>query len=92
LQQAEQLIARHHGPVIFCGDFNTWRAERHALLDQLLAALQLQALGFEDDQRTRVLGRHLDHIYVRGLQAKTAQSFNVASSDHNPMQVVLGLY
>lgn len=91
IRRAYDIIEHHQGPIIFSGDFNTWRPERYQLLDTMLSQLGMNALGFERDQRTRVFGQHLDHIYVRELDVVEAATLQVASSDHNPMTVTLSL-
>ena len=87
IEQAEAIIAAHDGPVLFSGDFNTWRAGRTQLLDDAASRLGLVALEYEDDYRKRFRGWALDHIYTRGLVAVDATSHDVESSDHNPMTV-----
>ena len=82
---AAALIAVHKGPVLFTGDFNTWRSGRSNLLDEKRKALGLSAISFEPDHRTRYFGHALDHIYVRGLRVGLAYSPALASSDHNPL-------
>jgi endonuclease/exonuclease/phosphatase (EEP) superfamily protein YafD len=51
----------------------------------------LEPVSFEPDLRTRVFGRALDHIYIRGLRALSAEVIPVGTSDHNPLRVRLGL-
>ena len=87
LTAAESIIAAHSGPVVFSGDFNTWRGARATLMDSTVSALGLEALQYEADHRKRVLGWPLDHIYVRGLDTVTATTHELDSSDHNPMRV-----
>ncbi len=82
-------LAEHAGPVILAGDLNTWSESRQVLVDQFMSEHELQPVSFEPDLRTRVFGRALDHIYVRGLQALSSQVIPVQSSDHNPLRVTL---
>lgn len=91
LDSARCVIIEHLGPVIFSGDFNTWRAARTDLVAEAVADLGLEAVQFDADHRTRVLGQPLDHIYVRGLETVHATTIEVDSSDHNPMLVGLRL-
>lgn len=91
IRSAYDIIEHHEGPIIFSGDFNTWRPERYQLLDNMLSQLGMDALGFELDRRKRVFGQYLDHIYVRDLEVVEAASLQVSSSDHNPMTVTLSL-
>lgn len=88
---AAQLIRAHVGPVVFAGDFNTWNENRKTSLLAVSDELGLEAVGFEDDQRIRVLGYALDHILVRELDVVNSQTYPVGSSDHNPLSVVLSV-
>lgn len=85
------VLQDHHGPIVLAGDFNTWSERRLAVLEEAAARLQLVETEYVDDGRTRFFGRHVDHVFVRGLDVVTASATPVASSDHNPLQVVLRL-
>ena len=89
--QAKAVIAEHDGPVVFSGDFNTWRRQRAVILEEMLGALGLTALDFDVDHRKRFFGWALDHIYVRGLYTEDATTLQSDASDHNPMTVRLRL-
>ena len=82
-------LENHSGPVILSGDFNTWRHGRMAIIDNLAATLSLEPLSFSEDHRMQVMGRYLDHIYVRGLTALQSSTRMVNTSDHRPMSVTL---
>jgi endonuclease/exonuclease/phosphatase (EEP) superfamily protein YafD len=87
LNAVAAVLARHSGPVILAGDFNTWSAARRAVLESVVARLGLTSVVPADDQRTRFLGHPVDGIYYRGLEVVDAAAFPVTSSDHNPMSV-----
>ncbi len=89
LEPLAQLLAQHPGPAILAGDFNTWSDARQQLVDQLLGDRGLTALEFGEDLRTTAFGRPLDHIYVRGLRAESAEVIPVQSSDHNALRARL---
>jgi len=89
--QARAVIAEHDGPVVFSGDFNTWRSQRAQVLRDMLSELGLTALDFDVDHRKRFFGWALDHIYVRGLYSEYATTLQSDASDHNPMTVRLRL-
>jgi endonuclease/exonuclease/phosphatase (EEP) superfamily protein YafD len=89
LEPLVELLAHHAGPAILAGDFNTWSHSRQQLVDELLGMHGLAALEFSDDRRTRAFGRPLDHIYVRGLSAESAEVIPVESSDHNALRARL---
>lgn len=84
------VMARHTGPVIFSGDFNTWRSSRLALLKNITASIGLHPVRFANDNRTRKFGHALDHIFIRGLRAISSHVEKVVSSDHNPLITVFG--
>ena len=89
LQDATQIVATHDGPVIFSGDFNTWNERRSNVVDTELRALGLSPVNYSDDRRKRVFGLALDHVYVRDLRVAASSTYAVASSDHNPLSVLL---
>jgi len=89
--QARAIIAVHDGPVLFSGDFNTWRGERLQVLENMLRPLGLTELAYDVDYRKRFFGQTLDHIYVRGLDTQEATTLQSTASDHNPMAAQLRL-
>ncbi len=84
------VMARHAGPIILSGDFNTWRSSRLEMLGAFAADLGMRSIQFADDDRTRKFGYALDHIFVRGLRPVSSHVESVNSSDHNPLITVLG--
>src|SRR5690606_819197 len=84
-------IAHHQGPLIVCGDFNTWRHKRLRILDDLIRELDLTAVHFEQDHRRFAFGYALDHIFYRGLTHKGCAVDRVYTSDHNPISAILGI-
>jgi endonuclease/exonuclease/phosphatase (EEP) superfamily protein YafD len=90
-QQIEAVLEGHTGPIILSGDFNTWRSGRMDTIEALAADLDLFPLVFADDQRSRVFGLPIDHIYLRGFSKVVANTSAVTSSDHNPLVVTLAL-
>jgi endonuclease/exonuclease/phosphatase (EEP) superfamily protein YafD len=86
-EQARAVIAEHAGPVLFSGDFNTWRAGRVRMLDDLTQSIGLTRLEYRADHRKRFFGSPLDHIYVRGLDTIDSTTHDLTTSDHNPMSV-----
>jgi endonuclease/exonuclease/phosphatase (EEP) superfamily protein YafD len=60
-------------------------------IEALAADLDLFPLVFADDQRSRVFGLPIDHIYLRGFSKVVANTSAVTSSDHNPLVVTLAL-
>jgi len=88
-QSLASLLEQHQGPVILAGDLNTWSEQRQTVVDEFTGRFGLGAVAFSPDLRTTVFGNALDHIYIRGLQAKSAQVIPVTSSDHNPLRARL---
>ena len=89
--QIVDVLEGHQGPIILSGDLNTWRAGRTQTINAMAEELELTAIEFSDDNRTRFFGSPLDHIYVRGLSTTSSDSSVVTSSDHNPLSVTLGM-
>ena len=91
IENVQHVLASHDGPVILSGDFNTWRRQRMLILEQMTEDLGLNPVDFGDDQRVRLMGNLLDHLFVRGLSATDATTEVVSSSDHNPMSAILAM-
>lgn len=87
LEALRERLARHDGPVIVAGDFNTWSEERHEIVATMARELGLTAVSYEQDKRSRFLGEPVDHVYYRGLRAEPAQVVTVSSSDHHAVRV-----
>lgn len=90
-EQIRQVLEDHDGPIILSGDLNTWRPRRVQIIEELADSLDLTAVVFENDNRVKVFGNTLDHIYIRGLQALDTDTKVVESSDHNPMSAVFSM-
>jgi len=89
LEALADALAGHRGPIIFAGDFNTWNDARDAVVAEIVARLGLTELNLRVDQRALFFGRHLDHIFIRGLQLIEVGAIPVTSSDHNPLAATL---
>jgi endonuclease/exonuclease/phosphatase (EEP) superfamily protein YafD len=89
LQALADVLAGHRGPIIFAGDFNTWNDARDRVVREIAARLGLTELNLRVDQRAVFFGRHLDHIFIRGLETVDVSAVPVTSSDHNPMAATL---
>jgi endonuclease/exonuclease/phosphatase (EEP) superfamily protein YafD len=81
----------HEGPIIFAGDFNNWSDARDALVDEIANRLGMTEVALGNDQRAVFLGRHFDHIFVRGIDVVKVAAVPVTSSDHNPLRATLQL-
>ena len=91
LEAIVDVLVEHAGPIIFSGDFNTWRRGRQKVLSELVDRLDLKPIHFEEDHRVRFLGLPLDHVFVAGLQVVTTHTHEVQSSDHNPISLTLSM-
>jgi len=89
LEALADALAGHRGPIIFAGDFNTWNDARDGVVAEIAARLGLAELNLRVDQRAVFFGRHLDHIFIRGLQLIDVGAIPVTSSDHNPLAATL---
>jgi len=89
IRRALASVSEHRGPILLSGDFNTWHKGRSAALREMVDALGLVALTYDEDHRKTAFGQPLDHIYVRGLYALESTTSRVDTSDHNPMSVRL---
>ena len=87
----EGILAAYRGPLIVSGDLNTWNAGRMSRVRAMAERLGLSAVGFDPNRRSRFFGRHLDHVYYRGLSVVHAAATRVSTSDHNPLAVVFKL-
>lgn len=89
LVEALRFVEQHNGPAIVSGDFNTWNPSRRKLVADALLSHGLEPVSYDSDYRKRVFGNALDHIYVRDIVRADATSYQVDTSDHNPMSVTL---
>lgn len=86
-----EYLEEHPGPVILAGDLNTWSNKREQWVKDFMVRHGMSPVLFEPDHRSKVFGKALDHIYVRGLETQSAEAIKVDSSDHNPLKVRLRL-
>jgi len=86
-QRMAEILAAHPGPMILCGDFNTWSDERSAIVADVAARLKLESVDFKTDLSRKIFGHTVDRVYYRGLTLEEARVVEVTSSDHNPLRV-----
>jgi endonuclease/exonuclease/phosphatase (EEP) superfamily protein YafD len=89
LAQLTSELAGHRGPIVVGGDFNTWSQARLDAMHEAMQRLGLVAVLPQAETRSRVLGRQIDFIFLRGLEVVAASAPLVASSDHNPLLATL---
>lgn len=86
IEQMVQAVKAHAGPLLLAGDFNTWNAQRYKSLMEVTSAMELTPLELTRRAHLRHLGRHLDHIFYRGLKPLRAEVVQtLRSSDHDPL-------
>ncbi|MEL6117084.1 endonuclease/exonuclease/phosphatase family protein [Photobacterium sp. SP02] len=78
-------IGKAEGPVIVAGDFNTWREERMAVVEEFAEQLALSEVTMDKDLRIRIFGWPLDHLFYRGLRLEQAEAPVTDASDHHPI-------
>ena len=105
LTALQARMAKHTGPILLAGDFNTWNQRRLRLVTDLARDLQLTeveeffgALKTGDRQSAVVnwlLGIDrdlpLDRVYYRGLSPLSATVLPLTSSDHRALQVTFAV-
>lgn len=106
--QLDVLVAAvldHEGPLVLCGDLNTWSRDRVARLTARTDRLGLSAVALPAGVGTRLRSAgpfaafvdvdptsELDRVYVRGLTVREARWMpELDASDHVPIRVVFGL-
>ncbi|MEH6452050.1 MAG: endonuclease/exonuclease/phosphatase family protein [Psychromonas sp.] len=85
------LIEQHQGSVIFSGDFNTWSDARLQYVENTLSIYGFEEAVFRHDQRSKVFGLPLDHVFFRGLKVISAESLATDASDHSPQLVTFDI-
>lgn len=81
LDDVGAVLAKHAGPIILAGDFNTWAGPRGKILEDFTKLHGLTEVAFPpipDD-------KGLDHVYYRGCTLEKAWNMpGITSSDHFP--------
>ena len=88
LNQVRPVVASHHGPVVFGGDFNTNTQAKLEFVLEYMEKLRLTETIWSNDQRmTAPFGViPLDYVFTRGLASSAAQVMGkVEGSDHKAM-------
>jgi endonuclease/exonuclease/phosphatase (EEP) superfamily protein YafD len=105
LAALQGLMAKHTGPILLAGDFNTWNQRRLRLVTALARDLQLTEVGefagalTTGDRQLAVLNwllgidrtLALDRVYYRGLSLLSARVLPLTSSDHRALQVTFAV-
>lgn len=89
IQDLYMKVKDYAGPIIFAGDFNTWSLGRMEVLKSYTNKLNLKEVYFAKDDRARILGYPLDHVfYSSGIQlVKATVRGDLDGSDHKALEV-----
>jgi endonuclease/exonuclease/phosphatase family metal-dependent hydrolase len=92
MQQLEEQLVVHKGPIILVGDFNTWEKGRVQILEDVAHKIGLRRVIFPEGVKS-VRGHQLDRVYIRGGEARTPRVFrNYEASDHSLLSFELVLH
>jgi endonuclease/exonuclease/phosphatase (EEP) superfamily protein YafD len=91
LEDVNNILNAHQGPIILSGDFNSWSQARLNILNKMTTTLNLSPVHFSADYRRKELGHYLDHIFTRGFNVEESHTVEVDTSDHNPLITTLSL-
>lgn len=95
MNQIEEEVSEHSGPVLIAGDFNTRTKARMRYLFNLMAKLKLTEINFKNGHQrmvAKLTNNILDHGFGRGIIVKHAEVLGSArGSDHKPMVLELSL-
>lgn len=90
LDQIEDAVRDHTGPVVVAGDFNTWSKKKTKYLKDMAKHLGLSEVQFPHDQRMKTFGKVLDYILIKRLDVKHSRVYGeIEGSDHKAMEVLL---
>ena len=87
LNELKNVLAKHSGPIVLAGDFNSWSEQRLEIVKEVISTLSLQSLTYKNQNRITIFGNAIDHVFYRGLEVVSQGTFKVTSSDHNPIKV-----
>jgi endonuclease/exonuclease/phosphatase (EEP) superfamily protein YafD len=106
LEGIKAMMAKHTGPIILAGDFNTWNQKRLNFVTDM--ARELNLMEVRDFLETPKTGdRHsmilnlllgidkdlpLDRVYYRGLSKLSSAVLSYTSSDHRALQVTFSVH
>lgn len=90
VNQGLEAAAKHDGPVIFAGDFNTWSSGKLKGVYEMMKKAGFSNVKFENDERMKTFGRVLDHIFVRDLKINSSRVYGeIEGADHKAMEATL---
>jgi endonuclease/exonuclease/phosphatase (EEP) superfamily protein YafD len=94
MDQIEEEIRKHEGPILLAGDFNTWNGARTMYLSRLAQRHRLVDSDYINGKsRLSFNGWFLDHLFTRGAEVKKADVIaNSVGSDHRPFLVEFSIH
>jgi endonuclease/exonuclease/phosphatase (EEP) superfamily protein YafD len=77
------------GPMILCGDFNSWNKKRYETMMEFTKDLGLTQVMFDSKRYIKSFNRQpLDYVFYRGLSIESQKVLDISTiSDHNPLIV-----
>jgi endonuclease/exonuclease/phosphatase (EEP) superfamily protein YafD len=95
MDQIEEQMGKHEGPILFAGDFNTRTKARTFYLLSMAERLGFKTVQWKNGDarmKFKLTSNYLDHGFVRGLSIKNAEVYPESTgSDHKPMSLELAL-
>lgn len=93
MDQIEEVVSKHQGPILLAGDFNTWSNARNTYLGKMVKRLELRESEYiNGDARLKFKGHFLDHVYTKGIVVKSAEVVSTSTgSDHKPFVVEMSI-
>jgi endonuclease/exonuclease/phosphatase (EEP) superfamily protein YafD len=105
LEDLKSIMAKHQGPIVLAGDFNTWNQKRLELVKEITRDVKLHEVTDFPEGRTtgntksefwnNALGVEknlpLDRVFFGGFTPTSARVLNYDTSDHRPIMVKLKL-
>jgi endonuclease/exonuclease/phosphatase (EEP) superfamily protein YafD len=94
MDQIEEELTKHEGPVLLAGDFNTWNEGRTLYLARLAKRHKLVESDYiNGSARLSFNGWFLDHLFTRGAEVKKAEVVaHSLGSDHRPFLVEFSIH
>jgi len=89
LLQLVERIREIEGPMILCGDFNSWNKKRYMTMMEFVKDLGLEQVAFDSRKHIKSFNRQpLDYVFYRGLSIVSQKVLDIPTvSDHNPLIV-----
>lgn len=95
IRRLAKTVRAHRGPAIVCGDFNTWRSDRLAVVREALADMEEVDFAGEPTTGSSVVWAAMgtttlpiDRVFYRGLAVVgTGEVRESVQSDHRPLLV-----